>query len=246
MKKALSMFTLAVAALATAVALPVANSHEAHRSVPSRGVNEGTAPTSDVPQESHFEEVFDPRANSSSLIPTERSVRMFEQRSRRMPGDHRNLVILGRLYLRLAKESGNHRLNSKAETVLRNALRIQPDDPTGMTCLARALSAQHRFAEAQRLVDTLLEQDATNIEALAIAGDTRLQLGQYDEARTRFRQLAELSHSAAVLTRTAELDEITGNTEKARASLRLAHQKIQHADATDETLAWYELRLGLV
>ncbi len=244
MKMALSMFAVALIALASAVLQPVANSHEARRDAPPGPIKDDTQPEPDVADSVPSGDVFDPRENSSRLIPTERSISMFEQRARRMPGDHRNLVVLGRLHLRLAKESGNHRLNHQAEAALRKALRIKPDDPSATTCLAQALSAQHRFAEAQQLADALLQQDADNIEALAVAGDTRLQLGLYDEARARYRQLVDLRGGPAVLARLAELEEITGNSEQAEASLRLAHQRIQDADATDDSLAWYELRLG--
>lgn len=182
--------------------------------------------------------------NSNGLIPTHKSIEMFETRVLQNPQDTRSRVVLAALYMRLSKETHNHQALHKAETQLRHVLKISPNSLSALTQLGNALLAQHKFAEALEAANRVLRFDAKHPSGLAVHGDAHLELGNYTKAEQSYEKLAAIEKNAAVTIRLAHLAELTGKLEDAGKLMKRAHQEILDADPMDRTLAWYELRLA--
>ncbi len=178
------------------------------------------------------------------MLTTAESVRLFQQRVERNPRDYLSYTVLGRLYLRQAREEGDEGAYAGAEEMLRRALEINPGHASARTYLAVALHAQHRFSAALEEARQALWEKPGNTLALAAIGDAQLELGRYDEAAATYAELERASPSPPVWARLAHLAELNGRPAEARELLQraLAEQREGGDSAADS--AWYEFRLG--
>ena len=177
-------------------------------------------------------------------LPLEGQIGFFERRVAARPNDYLSRGILGRLYLRSARETGNGERYDDAEDTFRSALTINPRDPGSQLGLAECLMAQHRFHEGLVLAQAVHEKRPEMLEALATIGDAHLELGQYDEAEAAFAKLHKALPTAPVLARQARLLEIRGKQQPAIDLLQKALTQARDAGATPSEQAWYQDRLG--
>lgn len=109
--------------------------------------------------------------------------------------------------------------------------------------LATTLMAQHGFSEALGLARRAHISSPENIQALALAGDCHLELGNYEQAEATFDDLLRKNSSSAALARRARLLEIKGNSDQAiKILLRARHKLLRTANGNQ--LSWYDMRLG--
>src|SRR5262249_19579729 len=121
-------------------------------------------------------------------LTTDQSIREFEDRVRADPNVP-NLTLLGGLYIRKAKESGDHAAYAKAEDVFRRALQARPKHAPARTGLAVAACGRHRFAEGLRVAEEVYKEDPSSLDTLTVIADAHLELGNYAEAQTAVRAL---------------------------------------------------------
>ena len=180
----------------------------------------------------------------SMLIPTSRSIEMFEERIQRNAKDYRSYVVLGRLYMRQAKENDDFEGYVRAEKAFNTSLDIKPNETSTMAYLAEALMAQHRFKEAEQVASTVVAANPYATLSLATLGDANMQLGNYNAAEKAYLELLTKSHSPPVLVRMARLKEVRGNVEEALKLIENAVQLQRNASGIPDTEGWYEWRLG--
>src|SRR5688500_12422415 len=177
-------------------------------------------------------------------LPLEGQIAFFERRVAGRPTDYLSRGILGRLYLRSARETGNGERYDDAEDTFRSALKIFPADPGSQLGLAECLMAQHRFHGGLVLAQAVYEKRPDMLEALATIGDAHLELGQYDEADAAIAKLHKALQTAPVLARQARLLEIRGKQQPAIDLLQQALTQARDAEATPLEQAWYQDRIG--
>lgn len=182
--------------------------------------------------------------NEDGLIPVDKAIASFEKRLAASPKNASLQRLLGQLYLRKAKEQGDHLAYQQAEQVFRLALDNDPDDLIARTYLAVALQAQHQFERALEFATTVFEKSPTNSLALAAIGDCQLELGRYQAAEKTIEKLAELAQGPAILARRARLAELHGRQELATKLLTDGLRDIQDAGGLPSLEAWFEWRLG--
>lgn len=174
---------------------------------------------------------------------TDEAIAFFEARVRRDAADFSSLRYLGELYERKAGESTDHAAwYAKAETALREAVRLQPDFPRAEASLAFVLCARHQFAEALKIARSLLERVPGDPDALATSGDALLELGRYEEAAATYEALQEAAQSAPIWARLANLDEFNGRLDEAVAWMTRALERARSGG--EKGGAWYASRLG--
>ncbi len=196
------------------------------------------------------------KANSNSAervgqiggkIPVMKAISMFRERVAKRTEDFRSMTVLGQLYIRLAKETGNHSAYRSAEKTLREALAIAPDYLTAKSSLAVALESQHRFRDALKLASEVYLANPIDTKALATIGDCQVQLGQIAAAETTYAALLEKAgKTPAVLSRLAQLAELKGDPQAAIGLLQSARDMAHEAGQAPQSVAWYELRLATV
>jgi tetratricopeptide (TPR) repeat protein len=171
-------------------------------------------------------------------------IQIFQERVKHNSKDAVSLAILGQLYLRQARQTGDVTYYQQAETALHQALTLLPDYVPANVALASTLYAQHNFVEALELARRLYQDNPQNSEILAIMGDAYLALGKYQEAGDIFRELSQRQLTPPVLARLAYQAELHGQPEEALQLMQRAAAASLAAGQSREELVWYLIRLG--
>jgi tetratricopeptide (TPR) repeat protein len=202
-------------------------------------------PTS-IPVRPESEAAYDPyRFN----LTTDQSIEFFRRRTDADPQDYLSLAHLAGAYIRKARADGDHSAYESAEAALRRVVKIAPHHRAARVGLAVVACARHRFAEGLRLAEELYRDSPDDLESLAVIGDARLELGEYDGAEQAYRELerrAPKPTAPAILARLARMTELRGDPDEAVRLLKLAADKQQQAHDFKTAGAWYAMRLGEV
>lgn len=130
---------------------------------------------------------------------------------------------LGALYVQEAENAVNPAYYPKADAALARSLALRPGgNAVGLGGLAALRVAQHRFVESHDLAQRALAIDATNATLYGTLADADIQLGLYDDAHNAVRQMLDRRPDVRSLARAAYVDELTGEVDKARATLTQA------------------------
>jgi tetratricopeptide (TPR) repeat protein len=146
--------------------------------------------------------------------------------------------------MRQARETGDIGAYDRAETALREALALNPDDPDASASLATVLFAKHDFAAALALAQQVYTADPGATQALAIIGDARLELGDYEGARDAYGFLANAASGPAVLSRQSHVADLMGDPDEAIELMEEAEARASRRGRSIEGVAWYRLQLG--
>jgi tetratricopeptide (TPR) repeat protein len=169
----------------------------------------------------------------------DRLIGVYEEQVRRQPSAL-DYTFLGELYVRRGRLTGDVATYARAEEALSRALDIYPDDPEARGLLASVRFITHDFTGAERLAENLLAEDPDDLGALAVAGDARLELGDYVGASAAYDELARrLPRAAAVSVRRARLAFLLGDMGAARGLARAAERSAEGAGLAGPDLAWY-------
>jgi tetratricopeptide (TPR) repeat protein len=160
------------------------------------------------------------------------TLRFLEERVRQDPLDFTAHNRLAALYFQQLRETGDLTFLERATREAHASLAAVPaaQNGGGLTALALAEFESHHFTEAAKLARQAFAHDPRDTTAQAIIGDALLELGDYAEAETIYRQL---DSNPPTLARLSRLAEIKGDNAKAIELLQ------QAGDG-----AWYHIRLG--
>jgi tetratricopeptide (TPR) repeat protein len=195
-------------------------------------------------------EAFVPPAVPTSSTPTAQTsttqgaIAIFEGRVKKNPADYASRAILGELYLRRASEDDHLESYRLAVDVLSEALRIQPDYEASRLNMARALMAQHQFADAIALATPKGFALSDKCANLALVADCHLELGNYVTAGLLLTELRNKEASSPVLARVARFEEIHGHTSEAVKLLEDAIADLEKVGASPNEQTWYRWRLA--
>ncbi len=176
-------------------------------------------------------------------MPTAQAISLFQSRVAANESDAVSATILGELFSRQARETGDVAKLGLAETTLDRALTALPGYPRAQTALAAVYLSQHKFSQALDLARIADESDPKGGAILTI-GDAQLSLGQYEEARQTFLVAIEKFSAPVVSARLAHIDEIYGDVEGARRTIDKAADAFMAAGGSGETAAWLQMRRG--
>jgi tetratricopeptide (TPR) repeat protein len=185
--------------------------------------------------------------NGDTLVnipPVNDAIKSFQDRIRRNPKDAVSYTILGDLYIRQARETGDVSGYQRAEAALLQALDLFPGYAPAGALLASVYYARHDFNQALDLAEQVYESNPKNTSAQVIIGDAQLSLGNYQQAETIYQKLGKTDATPPVLARLAHLEELKGNPKEALHLLRRAAGDALRAGGTRESVAWYLLRVG--
>ena len=105
--------------------------------------------------------------------------------------DYITLTHLGHAYLMQARVTGDADSYARAEEALQRALSLNERYAPAKNLLGSVYIGNHAFAKALAGAQEALQADPTNLQALAVSGDSALELGQYAEAESAFRTLLD-------------------------------------------------------
>ena len=179
-----------------------------------------------------------------SIPPVDDAIQTFQNKVKQNPKDAVSYTLLGELYIRQARETGDVAGYQRAELALDEALELLPGySPAGST-LASVYYAQHEFDQALDLAGQVYESNPKNTSALVIMGDAYLSLGNYQKAEEIYMQLGDAEATSPVLARLAYMEELHGNSEESLHLMRRAAGSAINSEGTRESVAWYLLRVA--
>lgn len=157
------------------------------------------------------------------------------------PADVESLGLLGLAYQQRARETGDPQWYTKSDGVLREALRLAPDDLVATSGLGALALARHRFADALALGERASRLAPGVARTYGVIGDALLELGRYDEAFAAFDRLASLRPGVAAYARVSYARELRGDVPGAIEAMELA---VDASTGAQEPMAWTRVQLG--
>lgn len=179
-----------------------------------------------------------------NIPPVAEAIQAVQQRIKQNPHDAVSYTLLGNLYIRQARETGDISGYNRAEESLNRALELLPGYGPAGASLALVYYARHEFEYALDLSTQVYESDWRNTSARVIMGDAQLSLGNYSEAEEIYRTLEGNNDNPPVLARLANMEELKGNQDEALRLIRRAAGLTLNSGNAKEDLAWYLLRVG--
>lgn len=121
-----------------------------------------------------------------------KEIAFYQQRIQQRPEDGLDRVALARVYLKMARTSGDSKWYSLAENSAKESLAKLPFDNHGaLLILAKVAEARHDFAETIRLSQKSLQTKPDNQDALAMLVTANLAKGEIKKASLFANKLVE-------------------------------------------------------
>ncbi|MGH9764291.1 MAG: tetratricopeptide repeat protein [Blastocatellia bacterium] len=184
---------------------------------------------------------------------TEGAVRFLENRLKLDPEDNIACNKLAAYYLQLMRETGSITyldLASKAATASLSAL--PPEHNTdGLTVTSQVEYNEHDFTKSLNHAKRLTELDPGKSYPFYVMGDSLLELGDYEGAKTAYRQMEKMTEpfegvsTVGMNQRLAKQAELHGDPDLARRLLNSAiNESLNLSIKSRETVAYCRWQLG--
>lgn len=149
-------------------------------------------------------------------------IRLHQKTIAARPENTEALVLLGRAWIRKARDSSDPGYYLHAKGCAELVLAINPDDRVAINILAQVALNDHRMSDARQLAKRVLSKDPDNIEALGALSDAELELGNYPEAVKAAEKQVDLKPFLPSYARASYLSWLHGDDKQALESIRLA------------------------
>jgi tetratricopeptide (TPR) repeat protein len=179
-----------------------------------------------------------------SVMTTDQTIQFWQDRVKRDPQDFMSRTMLGYLFIRKARETGDFSQYDKAEAALRDTLKQTPNYMPALANLAMVHCARHEFKEGLRLAQELYKKYPDELSLLILIGDAHLDLGHYAEAEKAYQDLQKKDPEQKLSDRRARLAELKGDIKEALRLMQEAAEEERQARVSKEGGAWFQARLG--
>ena len=133
-------------------------------------------------------------------------------------------------YIKRARLTGDFSLNRKAETAVKKALEISPDDINVQKLNASLQLTFHRFDEALALATEMQKANPTDAFVFGVMTDANVELGNYDAAVAAAQKMVDLRPNSASYARVAHIRAINGDHTGAVEMFKLAARTADPSD----------------
>ncbi len=188
--------------------------------------------------------IFNGSTALGERLPTQKAIDLFVSRVGQELNDYASRAILGELYLRQAIEDDYLPAHKLAMDALADSLKIKADYKPAIQGMARAMMAQHQFADALGLLVKSISSEAQSPADLALIADCHLDMGDLASAKSTLDRLALLEDSPPVVARMARLAELKNDRKKAIELMESALRVIHLGSADQSEWHWYQWRLA--
>jgi tetratricopeptide (TPR) repeat protein len=172
---------------------------------------------------------------------TDSLVGSLQRQIRENPKDFDAHIKLAGAYLQRVRETGDPTLYTKAEDLLDEAQKLQPQSPELFASRGTLALARHDFAAALGYGTRALASDPQSARYHGIVGDAQIELGMYDEAIGSYQEMVNSRPDFASFSRVAYARELYGDPEGAIEAMEFA---LQAGSGTPENVAWAHVQLG--
>lgn len=149
---------------------------------------------------------------------------------------------LAMAYIWRARESGDFSINSKAETAVDRALKIEPENLDANKIKASLLLTFHRFAEALEFATNLQKKYPQDAIIYGVLTDANIELGNYQEAVDASQKMVDLRPNMESYSRVSAVRSLYGDSDGAIEAMNLAARIADPGNR--EIQAWCLTHLG--
>lgn len=183
-------------------------------------------------------------AKPGGSSPVDKEIEQLEQRIEQAPAKADLWILLGRAWVRKARESADPGFYLNASACADVVLDMQPGDKLALNLRALVLINDHKFADARDLAEQLLGKDPDDVMALGTLSDALLEMGRFQEATVAAQKMMDLKPNLPSYSRASYLRWLQGHTEGAKAAIR---QAIDARDSKDpEPGAWTLVQAAVI
>ena len=191
------------------------------------------------PADQHATLPFDFRQTAGTS--TGSLVGSLQQQISENPKDFDAHIELAGAYLQKLRETGDPTLYTKAEDLLDEAQKLQPQSPELFATRGTLALARHDFAAALGYGTRALASDPQSARNHGIVGDAQIELGMYDEAIDSYQEMVDSRPDFSSFSRVAYARELYGDPEGAIEAMQFA---LQAGSGTPENVAWAQVQVG--
>lgn len=160
----------------------------------------------------------------------------------RVPDSTAGYNQLAVLYIKKARQTGDFGLNQQAESAVRKALEIAPNDETSRKLQASLHLTFHRFPEALALGSELVKEFPNDAFIFGVLTDANVELGNYKAAVDGAQKMVDLRPNSNAYARVAHIRWLHGDH---AGAVEMYKQAARTADPTDkEAQSWCLVQLG--
>lgn len=149
---------------------------------------------------------------------------------------------LVQLYLQRFREQGDPADISRAALASAKSVEVAPGNHNSLLARATALIARHDFEGGLAAAEEARRRAPNSPDALALIGDARFALGQYEEARASYERYLEQAPGPSAFARKAQLAELDGNVPVAIQFWEATIDSFRISAPADA--AWARVQLG--
>ena len=183
---------------------------------------------------------------AGSTAALEKAIGVWTANLGRDPEDFISAQNLALDYYTLGRLTGDIDDYARAQAAVTQGLKAYPNDIGGRTMAALLQYTLHDFAGARTAAQAIYDADHRQLQALATAGDSELELGDYPAARTTFATLETTQPGAAISARLAHLASLQGHDAEAATLATRAGKEARTEGTTGTALAYYDYLRGFL
>lgn len=180
--------------------------------------------------------------NNAAKSATDAEVEAAQKIIKNNPEAAAGYLMLSRAYIRLARETGDFKINTQAENAIDQALKIEPQNLNALKLKNSLQITFHRFAEARANALELLRQYPNDSFFYGVLTDANSELGNYEEAVAAAQKMVDLKPDMTSYIRVAQMRSLHGDGSGAIEAMKLAASSADPSDK--EAQAWCLSHLG--
>lgn len=179
----------------------------------------------------------------SSIADTE--IRAYQASLKKRPRHADTWILLGRSWIRKARESADPGYYQSARACADIVLEIAPNSLLAKNLHGQALLNDHKFREARDIAEQILAKDNEDVTAYGTLSDAQLELGKYPEAVAAANKMVELKPGLPSYARASYLSWLHGDVKTALKSAKFAAESGRDP-SFPEPRAWTLVQAALI
>jgi tetratricopeptide (TPR) repeat protein len=180
-------------------------------------------------------------ASQRPVDKTDQVIWDYQQRVRQSPDDVQSYAVLGAAYMQKVRDTGDPSFYAKAQAVLDEALKRDPQNVDALIGAGTLANARHEFREALQLGQQAKALNPTVPRIYGVIADAQIELGLYDDAVQTLQTMIDMRPDLGSYSRISYARELHGDMEGAIEAMQAA---VTAGGPATENSAWVRVQLG--
>jgi tetratricopeptide (TPR) repeat protein len=180
-------------------------------------------------------------ASQRPVDKTDQLIWDYQQRVRQSPDDVQSYAVLGAAYMQKVRDTGDPSFYAKAQSVLDEALKRDPQNVEALIGAGTLANARHQFREALQLGEQAKAINPTVPRIYGLIADAQTELGLYDDAVQTLQTMIDMRPDLSSYSRISYARELHGDIDGAVEAMQAA---VTAGGPATENSAWVRVQLA--